>query len=61
MINWKKFALKVIVIALIGLIYSNPSLGQANSSEMVIEIEHKVKKGKPYMPSARNTIAALRN
>lgn len=45
MIHWKKFAVKVIAIALIGLIYSNPSLGQANSSEMVIEIEHKVKKG----------------
>jgi len=32
------------------LIYSNPSLGQTNPSEMVIEIEHKVKRGKPYMP-----------
>ena len=37
--------MKGIVIALIGLIYSNPSLGQTNPSEMVIEIEHKVKKG----------------
>ncbi len=45
MIHWKKFAVKGIVIALIGLIYSNPSLGQTNPSEMVIEIEHKVKKG----------------
>jgi LysM repeat protein len=45
MIHWKKFAVKGIVIALIGLIYSNLSLGQTNPSEMVIEIEHKVKKG----------------
>jgi len=45
MIHWKKFAVKGIVIALIGLIYSNPSPGQTNPSEMVIEIEHKVKKG----------------
>ena len=45
MIHWKKFAVKGIVIALIGLIYSNPSLGQTNPSEMVIDIEHKVKKG----------------
>ncbi len=37
--------MKGIVIALIGLIYSNLSLGQTNPSEMVIEIEHKVKKG----------------
>ena len=32
-------------MVLMSLIYSNPSLGQTNPSEMVIEIEHKVKKG----------------
>jgi len=45
MINWKKYAVKGSVMALMSLIYSNPSLGQTNSSEMIIEIEHKVKKG----------------
>jgi LysM repeat protein len=45
MINWKKYAVKVGVMTLMGLIYSNPSVGQTNPSEMVIEIEHKVKKG----------------
>jgi len=45
MINWKKYAVKGSVMALMSLIYSNPSLGQTNPSEMVIEIEHKVKKG----------------
>ncbi len=45
MINWKKYAVKGSVMVLMSLIYSNPSLGQTNPSEMVIEIEHKVKKG----------------
>ena len=45
MINWKKYAVKGSVMALMSLIFSNPSLGQTNPSEMVIEIEHKVKKG----------------
>jgi len=45
MINWKKYAVKGSVMALMSLIYSNPSLGQTNPSEIVIEIEHKVKKG----------------
>ena len=45
MINWKKYAVKGGVMALMSLIFSNPSLGQTNPSEMVIEIEHKVKKG----------------
>lgn len=45
MINWKKYAVKGSVVVLMGLIYSNPSLGQTAPSEMVIEIEHKVKKG----------------
>jgi LysM repeat protein len=45
MINWKKYVVNGSVVALLGLIYSNPTLGQTSPSEMVIEIEHKVKKG----------------
>ncbi len=45
MINWKKYVVKGSVVALMGLIYSHPTLGQTSPSEMVIEIEHKVKKG----------------
>lgn len=45
MINWKKSVLRLGVLVLTGLIYCHPLSGQAPSTEMVIEIEHKVKKG----------------
>ena len=61
MINWKKSVLRLGVLVLTGLIYCHPLKGQAPSTEMVIEIEHKVKKGRRYTPSARSIIAAWKN